>query len=142
MTDNIKEKIKEKIIDLIASGASGRVVVFKPENSDKDLIIEKRGDYKKKVIALNIYGIEFLDDESLKREINKLQYRNNSNSEENFYLLFVHFNILKQDVDDNFWVIPSSSLQKFAELKGHPDDFSKFSINKQNFVRFLLEEFA
>jgi hypothetical protein len=117
MTDNIQEKIEDKIIDLIISGAGSRLVVFKPENSDKDLIVEKRGDYKKSAISLNVYNSEPASQPV--------------NPEDNFYLLFVHFDIVKQDIDDSFWVVPSQSLGE--------NDFSKFLTNKHNFVDFLIE---
>jgi hypothetical protein len=136
MTDNIQEEIEDKIIDLIASGASGRLIVFKPENSDKDLIVEKRGNYKKKVISLNVYGREFFGDQNIAKEIYQLAGKKNLNAEENFYLVFVRFDIVKQDIDDSFWIIPSLDLQKIEGGKG---DFSKFLTNKKDFIRFLIE---
>jgi hypothetical protein len=138
MTDNIKEEIEDKIIDLITLGASGRLIVFKPENSDKDLIVEKRGDYKKSVISLNIYGKESLGSQGFQEEIHKLADDKNLKADENFYLVFVYFDIVKQKINDDFLVIPSSDLQ---ELKKETD-FSKFSINKKNFVRYLIEVFV
>ena len=43
MAENIQEEIENKIIDLVAFDAGGRLVIFKPENSDKDLVVEKKG---------------------------------------------------------------------------------------------------
>ena len=124
MTDNIKERIEDKIIDLISLGAGGRLVVFKPEKLDplrseasRDLIVEKRNDYKKNVISLNVYEKEFSS--SLNKEIIP---------EEDFYLLFVNFDIVKQDIDDNFVVVPSNNLQ------------TKFPMTKKSFVGFLIEK--
>ncbi len=54
MAENLKEEIEDKVIDCINAGAIGRLVIFKPEKSDKDLIVEKRSDYKKKTISLKI----------------------------------------------------------------------------------------
>jgi hypothetical protein len=125
MTDNIKDKIEDKIIDLIALGSSGRLVVFKPEKINKDLIVEKRGDYKKKAVSLNIYEKEFSD--SFGKEINP---------DEDFYLLFVNFDIVKQDINDNFLVV--SSLEYEGAIKN--GDFSKFVTNKKSFVSFLIEK--
>ncbi len=116
---NIKETIEDKVIDYINSGASGRLIIFKPENSDKDLVVEKKGDYEKKVICLKIFGKEFLGNDSIKKEIKP---------EENFYLLFVDFDIVKQDLKDNFVIVSSM-------------DFSQNSIDKKDFSMFLIEKF-
>jgi len=114
MTDNIKEQIEDKIIDLIALGAGGRLVVFKPEKNDKDLIIEKRNDYKNESIAINVYNTQLSDDVRIVPE-------------DNFYLMFVNFDIVKQDIDDNFIIVPSNNLQ------------TKLPMNKKSFIMFLME---
>lgn len=136
MSENIQEKVENKIIDLIALGAGGRLVIFKPENSDKDLIVEKRGDYKKKVISFNIYSGDFFDDKSIKNEVSQLIEKKELAAKENFYLLFAHFDIIKQDISDNIWVIPSLDLQKLAKV----NNFSKFLINKEKLREFLIEK--
>lgn len=129
MVDNIKEEIEDKVIDCINSGAGGRLVIFKPEKIDlpaqagKDLVVEKRGDYAKKKISLNIYLKKILG----KEEISVVP-------DKNFYLVFVDFDIIKQDFSDNFLVIPSIDLWK---LKGK-NDFSKYIINKNDFARYLM----
>lgn len=125
---NIQEEIENKIIDLIALGAGGRLIVFKPENSDKDLIVEKKGGYKNKVIRLNIYE---------QREISQLAGKEDIGVEGDFYLVFVNFDFVKQDIADNLWLIPSAD---FAGMK-EENDLSKFSINKKAFIRFLIEAF-
>jgi hypothetical protein len=148
MIENIKEEIEDKVIDLIVSGAKGRLIVFKPvptgrqaENSDpsaqagKDLVVEKRADYKKKVISLNIYVGDFFVGQNIKKEIYKLAGEKKINAQENFYLAFVHFDVIKQDISDNFWVIPSVDLQNSAGK----NDFSKFLTNKKDFVGFLIK---
>jgi hypothetical protein len=137
MAENIQEKIEDKIIDCISLGAGGRLVVFKPENSDKDLIVEKKGDYKKKVIFLNIYGKELSGEQGFEREIRQLADKKGLKTEEDFYLIFVYFDILKQDVGDSFLVIPSLALQKLA----NENDYSKFSVNKKDFAGFLIVAF-
>jgi len=117
--ENIKEKIEDKVIDFITAENNGRLIIFKPENSDKDLVIEKRDDYKNKIISLKIYGKEFLNNKSIKKDIK---------SEKNFYLLFVDFNFVKQNIEDDFWFV--SAL-----------DFKPILTNKKDFVRFLMEIF-
>jgi len=121
---------------LIALGASGRLVIFKPEKSlgrstgeaDKDLVIEKRGAYKKKVVSLNIYEGENFQ-QLLSQKIKP---------EENFYLMFVDFDVVKQSVNDNFWVIPSLDLESISVKT----DFSKFLMAKKDFIEFLIETLA
>lgn len=125
---NTQEDMENRIIDLIASGAGGRLIVFKPENSDKNLIVEKKGGYKKKAICLNVYG---------EKEIRQLAGKKDIKAEENFYLVFVHFDFVKQNISDAFWVIPSLDLDKLPE----ENDFSKFLTNKKDFIRFLIEAF-
>lgn len=137
MTDNIQEEIEDKIIDSIALGAGGRLVAFKPENSDKDLVVEKKGDYKKKEIFFKIYGKEFSDKHDFEKEIRELINGIKINSEKGFYLIFVRFDIIKQDIGDKFLVVPSSDFKNFSE----GNDFIKFLINKKDFVRFLIELF-
>lgn len=117
-TKFLKPKILEKIIDLISVEAGGRLIVFKPENSDKDLIVEKKGDYKTKVISLNVFEKEFLDDENLKKEITP---------DENLYLVFAHFDFVKQDIENEIFVVPAF-------------DFQKISMDKKDFTRFLIEK--
>ena len=101
MADNIQEQIEDKIIDLIALGSGGRLVVFKPENSAKSLIVEKKGDYKKDSISLKVCNVE---------GENFSQAAGKSNPEDNFYLVFVRFDIVAQDIDDALWVVPSFDL--------------------------------
>ncbi len=90
---------------------------------------------KKKVISLNIYGKESSGSQDFKKEIRQLADKKDLNADENFYLIFVYFDIIKQDINDDFWVIPSLELQKLPE----ENNFSKFLINKKDLTRFLIE---
>ena len=135
MADNIQEQIEDKIIDLIALSSGGRLIVFKPENSAKSLIVEKKGDYKKGAISLNIYSGEFFESQNFEKEINQLADKKNLSPEDNFYLVFVNFDIVKQDINDSLWIISSFDLENLAGKK----DFSKFLMNKKEFVRFLID---
>jgi hypothetical protein len=140
MAENIQEEIEDKVIDCIVLGANGRLVVFKPEKLDKNLVVEKRNDYKKKVIFLNIYSKEFSKNQDFKKEINELASRKNLDYAENFYLIFVYFNSVKQELGDEFLVIPSQSLEKIADSAEYSNNFSEFLINKKDFARFLIAE--
>ncbi|MEK7658377.1 MAG: hypothetical protein AAB352_00745 [Patescibacteria group bacterium] len=139
MAENIQEKIENKIIDLIALGAGGRLIVFKPQNSfgrssqplayergptgeptgeaDKDLVVEKKGDYKKKPIFLKIYDKKLFDKVLADKDKDK-----------NFYLIFARFDIVKQDIEDEIFIVSSV-------------DSKKIIMSKKDFVRFLLEKF-
>jgi len=126
--ENIKEKIEDKIIDLIALGAPGRLVAFKPEKFFVDLVVEKKGDYKKMPIFLNVYSKE----QDFEAEVKQAK---NINPAENFYVVFADFDFIKQNIGDNIFVVPSVSV---SELSGKAD-FSKFSMNKKEFVSFLID---
>jgi hypothetical protein len=142
--DNIKEKIEDNIINWITINAGGRLVVFKPENSNNDLIVEKRGDYKKMTVALNIYGKRAIDDGDFDKE--------NFKPESNFYLIFVHFDIVKQDIEENILIVPSMDFKKIMNEEKFSQDLlglrqlvpssSKFLVNKKNISNFLLEKFG
>lgn len=123
----IKEQIEDKIIDCITMGAGGRLVVFKPENLDKDLVVEKRNDYKKKVIFLNIYR---------KEEVKRLVAGKDFIPQEYFYLVFVDFDAIKQEIGDEFWVVPALDS---SGLMGK-GSFSDFLVNKKDFAMFLFEK--
>jgi len=115
MAENIKEQIENKVIDCIVAGAMGRMVVFKPDKLNVDLIVEKRGDYKTKTIGLNIYDGQPSESISIVPK-------------ENLYLMFVNFNKVTQDIADNFIVVPSNNMQ------------NKLSMTKKSFVGFLIEK--
>lgn len=135
--ENIQEKIENKIIDIIASGSSGRLVIFKPEKSDKDLVVEKKGGYKNKVISLSVYGKELSEKKDLKNDIGEFVRTKKIKAENNYYILFVYFDIVTQDIEETFLMIPSS---KFLGLLDK-NNFSEFLTNEKNFVRFLIEVF-
>lgn len=109
-----KEKIVEKVIDWITLNSGGRIVVFRPENSSADLVVEKRGNYKDKTISLNIYS---------KDQFGKIKPDNKNN----FYLLFVDFDIVKQDIDDEIFVVAPEKPEKILLNK---KDLSDFFIQK------------
>ena len=132
MAENIQEEIENKIIDLVAFDAGGRLVIFKPENSDKDLVVEKKGEYKKKAFFLNIYGIEGSD---INEKIRQLIDKNKIKAENNLYLVFVTFDVIRQDINDSLWVIPSLDLSKISKTK----DLKRFLTTKKDFVRFLID---
>lgn len=131
--ENIQEKAEDKITDFLSLEAGGRLVVFKPQDSDKDLAVEKRGGYKGKIVFLNVYASVFPGEDNVKVEICRAAERM-LKPENNFFLLFVYFDVIAQDIRDKFLVIPSSNIQKAAEN----DDYSKFFSDKKKFTHFLI----
>jgi hypothetical protein len=113
MENNIKEKVEDRLIDLIGSGSGGRLIIFKPEKSDKDLAIGKKGDYKRQPIFIKVYDKADFDQGK------------NSVTEDNSYSVFVHFDIVKQDIEDEIWI-------EDAKLK--------ILINKKELGKFLFDK--
>ena len=132
--DNIKEKIQDKVMDCITFNAGGRLVVFKPENSGlsaqtgKDLVVENRGDYKKKAISLDVFEKDFFE-----KQAGGIK---NLKPDKNFYLILVDFDVVKQDINDNLWIVPYSDQEKIAGA----GDLSKFLISKKNVSSFFIEK--
>ena len=123
----VHEKVENKIIDLINEDSGGRLVISKPEKSDFDLVIEKRGNYTKKPIFLNIYLCE--------KPLSSLSpYAINLPvGVENFYLVFVYFNVIKQDIEDKILFIP---FVYFNQKIG--GDYSEFFIDKMDIGKILF----
>lgn len=108
--ENIKEKVENKIIDLIAMESGGRLVAEKPEKG-ADLVIQKRGDYPAKQIFLNL-------------EISDKLIEDKKVFSENNYLLLVNFDFVTQKIDEKFWFLPA-----FSE-----------KVDKKTFINFLIQK--
>ena len=132
---SLQEEIEDKVIDCIALGSGGRLVAFKPENPDKDLVVEKRADYAKKKISFDIFRIDRPTQEALAKHINGLVTAQSIKEENDFYLLFLSFDIVSQKLGDNFWVIPSKELKDIAN-----SELSSFSLKKDGLPGFILEK--
>jgi len=135
MTDNLQEEIENKIIDIIALEARGRLVAFKPEGLSTALVIEKKGDYKSKAIVFDIYSINESSGPGAEDEINRLLPRQKIVAKDNFYLLFVCFDIVSQDLKENFWIVPSLKLQGLKPDSG----LSQFLVERKEFVNFIMK---
>ena len=155
MSGNIEEKIEDKIIDCINFDVGGRLVIFKPEKNrfGADLVVEKRAKYKGgKEIYFKVSGfvlpaknIDFAQD--FPRESFK--------ADENFYLLFVYFDEVRQKLNDHAWLVPSIKFmneaevvetaggQKFLRFKAPANlkensKYSKFLIDTRNLGKMAL----
>ena len=178
--ENLQEEIKNKIIDWIISGAGGRLVVFKPENfsNGADLVVIKKGEYdpagdkdlpKSVIVKTKIFG-DFSQKESkeifisvngLLKETGSSIFKKNINigafkNIKNFYLAFVFFNILKQDIENFICFVP---LQEFLKVAGKEnngdvfkfesflsadknDKYSEFLVNKKDFAQVLFDKIS
>lgn len=120
MTENIQEKIKEKVIDCINSGTGGRLIIFKPEGSayEPDLVVERRGKYEEEKIYFKINSISgHVKDNNFVKDFLQEGFM----PDKNFYLLFVYFDEIKQKVSDYVWLVPSSQFRDVAEVIKSPE---------------------
>lgn len=133
MEQAIHQKSEDKIIDLINQDANGRLVVFKPENSNMDLAVELRGNYKHKPIFLKVFVQDaLLDEHDFLSEIKKEEFAKN----EKFYFLFAFFDDVKQDVKEPFWAVPSEKVLSKSVI-----ELSKFSLQKKDVGEFFFHKF-
>ncbi|TSC95116.1 MAG: hypothetical protein CEN87_128 [Parcubacteria group bacterium Licking1014_1] len=153
---NTEEDIENRIIDWITLGSGGRVVVFKPEKVLKgaDLIAKKRSGYEEKEIS---FKINSCIGPAGSNDFIKTLLQNDFKPNKEFYLLFVYFDEIRQEISDHIWVVPSLEFKDIADstvLGGKKalrfeasldikkkNKFSKFLLDKKDFVRFLIEAF-
>lgn len=109
--EDIQDKVENKIIDWIALDSGARLVAQKPEKG-ADLIVQKKGDYPAKQIFLKVRILE--------GDISE----NQEKLPENYYLLFVNFDFIKQKINEKFWLFP---------------DF-KEQITREIFINFLIDK--
>lgn len=110
MAAGVEDKIADKIIDCIVLGSGGRLLAVKPEDTKigADLVIKRKGEYKsKKEIYLVINGQA-------------------AGVKKNFYLMFVSFDIIKQDIDEKVRILKLDGTKK------------EFLINKKDLSQFFL----
>ncbi len=175
---NIEENIENRIIDLITKGSEDRLIVFKPKEDTQsiDLVVKKRGEYKsspiKKVktpfkIGQDFFAPRKTKSKELSFQVNvfigpvesdivvKNILQDNFVPNKNFYLMFVYFDEVQQDVV-NIWMMPSYDFSLIAEkseiennkatlkfeatinLK-NKDKYSRFLVKKEELGNFLLQ---
>lgn len=136
---NIEENIKNRVIDLITEGSEDRLIVFKSKEDDKavDLIIKKRGEYKisktpkQSKTSLKTRRIFSALPKGKGRELSfKVNIVEDISQEKislskDSYLMFVHFDEVKQKID-NIYIIP-------------PNKEEKILIDQKELGNFLLE---
>ena len=127
MADNIQEKIENIIIDEINAGAGGRLIIFKPEKTifNADLAAERRGKYKEKEMYFQINAfITPAKSETFIKDFPQESFK----ADKNFYLFFLQFDKVRQEISDYLWLIPSLQFADIAEVIKSP--------NGNNLLRF------
>ncbi|HCC60091.1 MAG: hypothetical protein A2402_01200 [Candidatus Staskawiczbacteria bacterium RIFOXYC1_FULL_37_43] len=174
--ENLQEEIENKIIDHITEEAGDRLVVFKPQNNSEgtDLVVAKKGLYesgekkgkKKSIIAkIQIFGsfskqqakevfisvngqIKQSENSIFKKDIDTSKF----GSKKDIYLIFVFFDVVKQDIEDFLCFMTLDNFMKIADKSGNKDilkfesflkpekkdKYSKFLINKKALSRDLF----
>ena len=142
MTNNIREDVENKIIDCIVFGSNGRLIVFKPEEhkTSVDLIIKRKGEYEpekdKNTVEQIIVKVRAFGSKTKKnKEEIFLAVRGQTenvdiskfNIAQNFYLLFVNFDMVKQDIKDNIRIVKLDESKK------------EFLTDKKNLAQFFLK---
>jgi hypothetical protein len=153
--ENIKEKIKDNIIDLISVSSSGRLIILKPEKKvfGEDLSVSKRADYNEKNILIKIISLIGPSDNAV---LQKDFSQEDIKSDDDFYFIFVYFDIIRQKMGDYVWMMPSLKLKELAKqdnLKNNNNIFavkilldnkeknkySEFSIPVKKLGKFILD---
>lgn len=176
---NIEEDIKNRIIDLITEGSEDRLIAFKPkeEIGAVDLVVKKRGEYRPSITPKRL-GVSFKTGRAFsalpKDKSKELSFRvnifigpsktsgiikdilqENFVPNKDFYLMFIYFDEVKQDVS-NVWIIPSFMFSEIAEPKKledskailrfettvdpkKKDKYTRFLIAQKELGNFLLE---
>ena len=149
-----KEDIENKIIDWIDMGASSRLIIFKPKNGKQgaDLAIKKKGEYKGKEIYLQINSSATpIMGQDFTRDVPWDSFA----ADKSFYLMFVYFDEIKQDISSYFWIVPSlffkdavepekingKSVMRFSaptDIKKQ-NKYSKFLVNKKDLGKLFLK---
>lgn len=175
MSEKIQEKIENRIIDFINLNAGGRLIVLKSEENggDMSLVIKKKGDYEpskietpenKNIVKARIFGVskkknikevylcingqtKTTDSNIFSKEINL----ENFDESKNIYFVFVFFNVLKQDIEENICILSLKQMKEKADLvkenifkiesflsKNKKDKYSEFLFNKKEVSRFFI----
>lgn len=136
MVDNVHEEVEDKIIDYINSGVEGRLIIFKPEKSSfgEDLVAERRANYSGKMVLFKIIPI-------LKNETKKTIKESNFRASDNFYFIFVRFNLINRKIDEKVWLVPSKNSIKGSsfEFDTEKKENSKFLMDKKRFSALLIK---
>ncbi|MBU4274567.1 hypothetical protein KKE19_02010 [Patescibacteria group bacterium] len=111
---DIKEKIENTVVDWIASVAAGQLTVTKPvEPAEADLWVEKRGEYYDEV---KIYlQIRNCDKDPEKRVYRTEIIQGDIEPNDNFYLVFLYFDIVVQDISEYVWLVPVNDFFEIAD---------------------------
>ena len=145
MTDNIQEKIENKVIDCINNGVSGRLIIFKPEHKALAdyLAVERRGKYSEGAIYFQVNGIVG----PIKDDIFVKDFQEGDIiADKDFYLFFIYFDIVEQKINDYIWLVPALQFEDIAQTIKGPDGkkILRFEApldikNKNKYSKFLVK---
>jgi hypothetical protein len=145
MTENIKEKIENSVMDCINSGIVGRLIIFKPEQSifGADLVVERRANYKEKGMSFQINSIVgHTKDNNFVKDFPQ----ENLKTDKNFYLIFVYFDEVSQKIADYIWLVSSIQFKDIADVIKSPDGKNIFRFEssldikqKNKYSKFLIK---
>jgi|GEM_PF-145502 len=110
------EKIENKVIDQLAKDSNGHLIVFKPQGrlDVADLVVKKRAEYEDvKEIYIKIKPCQ-KDEGGTSYET--LVPQTEFVDEPNYYLLFVHFDIVTQDFGKYIWLVPANKFIGMGEV--------------------------
>lgn len=142
-TDRREEIIREKIIDLLAVSGGGQFVVVEPETGTADLAVEKRGTYYEKETKLYLYIKECKKDldKNIFSSVPVLEKK--EDFAENSYLLFLNFDVVKQDIFEYAWLVPVNTF--FVMTEPDKSGKRKFEVPlnaraENKYLNFLVEK--
>lgn len=143
--------VENRISEAIIMESDGQLTVYKP-NSDIDgidLIVKKRGEYN--AVYIQVKSRFSLHGKSI--FIQDIQ-RKSFTPHKAFYLIFAYFDLIRQELSDYLWLIPSLKFKKLARPinpKGYQprlrfqspigplkeNKYTKFLINKTDLAATL-----
>lgn len=142
--EEAEEKPENKIVDWIAASAGGQLTIMGlPEGSVADFEVKLRGEYSGiSAVYLQIRKCEKDAEEKVYRaEITDREFE----LKDNFYLIFLYFDIVVQDVMEYIWLIPAVVFSEIADIiysKKNKKVFkfeTPFDIKKENkYSKYLV----
>ncbi|MFA5878305.1 MAG: DUF5680 domain-containing protein [Candidatus Staskawiczbacteria bacterium] len=111
----IREKIENKVIDWLAFGAGGKLTVTKPTDSfsPADIVVKARGEYDEEVSLY--FKIQECTKSGEKNTYKTEVKLDDFKTIENYFLLFVYFDIVFQDINEYAWLIPLKTFSEISE---------------------------
>lgn len=135
---SIQEKIKEGLIDIINTGADGRLIIFKPQDNrlNADLVVEKRGGYKETPCSAQIFGF-MASLEPIVADFSTAKVP----ALERHYGIFVQFDLITQKIRDDIWLVPAVKLHEMEKFDASHPENARFAAKASHLGDFFLSQF-